>query len=362
MKTKQIRICVYEIRKRGVKIMDDVLRGKNITLTIGIPTINSSRYIYKSLQRMKNEMFSLPDNITCELVVCLNGTKDGGKSESEIKRFMSDNPGLCSKFIEVEEPGKNRALNAIIKYARLRESQILHFFDDNIYLKEGSLLVDIKTLLEAQEKMDTPVLVGSNFIGIPRSLEYFIDKEKSILKAIKCWALHNIFITPFRFNSDRPRFCIGQSLGAFTSTFPYYPDDNTGIADDGFICNYYALKGKELFLQKGINPIIKPQDSIVYFNVATSYREWLRQQVRIFVGVYYSYMLYEKEMDFFNDFFSWEYSVGKSLRRMTSNNGLKHKLLRSILRIMQKQVFTKSMKVINERQAPDWSIAASTKI
>lgn len=331
-------------------------------LVVGIPTIHSSRYIYHSLSSMAKEISRLPSTFQTTMVVCLNGTLDGGATAREIGRFISEQPGLKVVLLELQEGGKNLALNHIVRYAKEEASDLLHFFDDDIDLKEGSLLINLTTLIEQEAKLGIPVLVGSNFIGTARPWRELLSEQGNLFSALNSWVLQQVFLLPFQPHTDKPRFCLGGSLGAFTRDFPYYPDDDTGIADDGFIGNYYALIGKELYEKTGVSSIIKPQGSEFYFQVATSYQEWLKQQVRIFVGVYYSYLYFEEHIPFFERYFAWEFSIGQAMRRPGSKpKGLKHYLLRFLLRRLQAKVLTKSLKIIESRSIPEWAVAESTK-
>jgi hypothetical protein len=295
------------------------------------------------------------------LFICLNGTNDQGKTRDKIQQFMADNRHLDVKFIEAQGPGKNRALNVMVEYAKVNQFDILHFIDDDVFFKEGSLNVNVNVLIREQSQIDVPIMVGSNFIGIERDFPYFRAMKNSAMRAIKPWLLHHILITPFKLQADKPRFCIGQSLGAFVSDYPYYPDDESGMLDDGFVGNYYALKGKELFEKQGINVIFKPSNSLVYFNIPASFMEWYRQSLRNYVGIYYSYLFHPSELSFFATFFSWEYSFGKDLRRKGPYLGFKHLVCKQVYRLFQKLVLIRANKVIHAKQIPDWGTAYSTK-
>ena len=95
----------------------------------------------------------------------------------------------------------------------------------------------------------------------------------------------------------------------------------------------------------------------IYFRISKFYKEWLKQQIRIFVGVYYSYLYYKNEMKLFEEYFCWKYSVGKNLRKRTMD----FRLSFFLLRIFQKQIYKKSMKIIKNKQKLEWNIAKSTK-
>lgn len=230
---------------------------------IGIPTIDSSSYIYNSLMNIKKEIELLKIENDVELIICINGDYNNEKIKKEINRF---NDNIC--ILETPVKGKNNALNHLIKKAKLLKGDIIHFLDDDVILSEGSLNKNIETLLKYSEKYKTnEVLVGSNAIRIQ---ETFFSKIKEYgLKGIYRYFLYQIFSLPFRKVNENPKFCIGSSLGGFLSFYPEYPDDSTGIADDGYIGNYYLINSS--LYNKEVFPLIKLKDSIFYFKVSDSY-------------------------------------------------------------------------------------------
>ncbi len=336
----------------------------SIRLVVGIPTISSSDYIYQSLVRYKKEINMLPAMFNTSVVICINGEDNNNTIENEVSKFAVDQSNINVIILKRKEPGKNAALNLILEHARNLNCDIIHFLDDDVILKNGSLKLDIITLIDAQQNSSVPIMVGSNFYGIEQKLPDFINSDKNIISAIKNWILHKIFILPFRESADKTTFCIGQSLCAYMRYYPDYPDDATGIADDGFIGYYWAKKNKSVILYDKANPIIKPKDSVVYFRIAKTYKEWLHQQVRIYTGVYYACVDQAEDsndVDFFADYFRWEYTIGKSSRRKGNEKGLKHIVKLSILRLFYNHVVAKSNRIITQKEVPPWIIARSTK-
>ncbi|QJC53594.1 glycosyltransferase family 2 protein [Paenibacillus albicereus] len=324
--------------------------------------MDSSAYIADSLERIAQELAALSPRYRPVLIVGLNGTDDGGASRQAIREFYARHDEVDGEWLELPEAGKNAALNAIADRARSLGCAILHFLDDDIRLDKGSLELNLDALVREERRLGIPVLVGSNFVAEAKPLRQLREERGSWPKALWSGCLQQLFLLPFLPHTDKPEFCLGGSLGAFLRTFPRYPDDATGIADDGFIGNHYALLGKERYEADGTSSIVKPAGSVFRFHVATGYREWIKQQVRIFVGVYYSYLLHEEELPYFRKRFAWEYSIGKDFRRPPARRpGLREALRRGALRLLQRRVWARSMRWIDARGVPAWAPAGSSK-
>lgn len=326
-------------------------------VAIGIPTSNSHKYIYKNLNNIVNELRKDILN-KYELIVCLNGDKEQKRSREEIERFKNENRDVKCILVFTNKKGKNNALNLIMDEVS-KEVEIIHFLDDDIQVNIKSILININTLIRYRENYGIPILVGSNLHVRNKKVSEFSSNNKII--ALKKYILYNIFSVPFIKEAVTPKFCMGGSMCFFRKDFGEYPNDDTGIADDGYIGNYFAIRGKEFYLKENKMNIIKPRDSVMYFTVPTRYDEWLNQQIRIFVGVYYAYLYYECEIEYFKSIFSWEYSVSEEFRG-EENNYAKKTIYLYIFKILQKSVLKKSMVIINNGNKPKWGSITTSKI
>ncbi|MCL2566530.1 MAG: hypothetical protein FWE18_00325 [Alphaproteobacteria bacterium] len=150
-----------------------------------------------------------------------------------------------------------------------------------------------------------------------------------------------------------------MSYGILVKDTPTFPESSTSIADDGYIGNYYAILNKDKIINDNFLPIIHPKDSYAYFNVSTNLNEWLNQQQRIYVGVMYSYFIFNKDSDFLRNYFAWHYShdVKSKDNKLTFLQQIRFYLYCLYQRKMKKRAdyYLKTNKEIN------WSIARSTK-
>lgn len=331
-------------------------------VAIGIPTMNSSMYIYNYLQTIA-DMMSNPETVSLQyqFYICLNGIDEGKKTEQEIQRFICDRPDVSCHLLLSKALGKNNALNIILDEAS-KDCEIIHFLDDDVKLSNNAIVTNLLELIKKREEYEVPILVGSNFFAVKHSFLYFLKRSHNPLTGIKEYLLNGIFSLPFEEESESPNFCLGGSLCFFINDFTKYPLDKSGIADDGYVGNYFAIKGKQFYFENKKLNIIKPFESKMYFEVATSYKDWLKQQIRIYAGVYYSYLYFEEELEYFREIFSWKYSVGTDFRGMYGpEKTLSRKLKLFILRRFQKVVFKESMKLIEKSQMPEWAEVKNTK-
>ncbi|MBK5275573.1 MAG: glycosyltransferase family 2 protein [Desulfuromonadales bacterium] len=333
-----------------------------MNVTIGIPTINSSNYIFSSLVRIKNEIAAVPENYICRLVVCVNGSQDEGKTRIEIERFKF-NTSIPLDIIEEGKAGKNNALNCIVSHARQQHRcDIIYFFDDDVAILDGSLGVNLTKIAEHEFHYGLPVLVGSSMLGIQRSLRHFVRIRHSLIRGILSWSLHRLFIMPYLLGAEKPKFCEGLSLGTFLKYMPAYPDDETGITDDTFLSNFFACQGMKEYLNNGIPPIIKPPNSLAYVEITHNYREWRRQQLRIHAGIRRSFnYFHDRDKKYLEEFFQWPYAFNSESRVWPKGMAKTKWLLYLIYRFLHAFNESSAHRMVKSGMVPDWCAAVSTK-
>lgn len=327
-----------------------------MTVGIGVPTTNSVSYIANTLDSVAQYTRCLEAPFNVKIFIALNGDENFIATKKIILMFIKSHASTDITLIECPRAGKNNALNMILKAAA--NCEIMHFLDDDVLLSKDTLQLDVNNLIRYESMYDCPVLVGSNAYAHKRSLKFYLLQDYKIIPALKAVFWRYIFSLPFEKGSEQPKFCLGGSVCFFIKDFPGYPPDDSGIADDGYIGNYFLTKKTENVL----NNIIKPAGSEMYFEVAISIDEWLKQQVRIFTGVYYSYLAFPGNMDLFIKAFSWKYSVGGDFRgKDIAEKTVIRRVRLALLRHLQKEVLKRSQSVIERGIAPDWAIASSSK-
>lgn len=339
---------------------EKIKKQKNFNVLAAIPTYDSFSYITKTLEKLLDEIKESPDHITIKVAICLNG-ENSEKSEEVIQDFIKNNPAVSIKLLIKKEKGKNKSMNTLAEYARSHNFDIIHFIDDDIHFKKGSMQSLIKNLIKNQKKHPVPVMAGSQFEAVHYSFSHFYGRKKNIFKAFKFWFIHNILIIPFSKHAERPKFCSGNSMGAFVAFFPVIPDDSAYIADDAFLSQYYVYRNKEYIRATQFNPIIKPDDSIVYFKVAESLKEWWSQQKRTGILVSNSYHNFEDEIGFLFDFFRWPYAFKKGYRKSEKLKSFKQAFFYYIHRAIYLPMAFFALKHMEKRKEIGWNTAASTK-
>lgn len=266
-----------------------------------------------------------------KIFICLNGADSKNKmSELNIK-FKKER----IEFIYRHECGKNDAINYLVDYIKSFNFDIIHFFDDDIILASGSISKNIQALINNENK---PVLVGSNFYGL-RNM-----KLRGVRRLFQY-----IFSAPYDISSDKNFFIAGCSYCTWLKYYPKLPSSNTEVAEDSFISIYFADIGD------GLNSIIKPQGSEVYFELPESYREWLWQQVRTYIGIEKSFRLFNEKYDYYQNLFSWRYAENPRYRRKYTNLNLKESIRVIMFRTLQKRVYLTGNKMINNCEKVEWN-------
>lgn len=321
---------------------------------IGIPTFNSQNYISKNFETIQKEI-NLLSNYEVIIFICINGD-NFELIKNEINNIK------CSYEVRIlyeKNSGKNNALNRILKESKKLNFDLIHFIDDDVDFKNGSILKNIECLIEKSKKYKTKyILVGSHFLGRKKTLQEQLNISKTL--GIFNYLFQKIIVIPFEKQIENPNFCLGGAVCGFLEIYPFYPNSTTGIADDGYIGNYFLLHSP--LTRLGCCPIFKHIDSVMYFNLANNYSEWKLQQIRIFIGVYYSYQYFENSLNLFRDYFSWEYSIEEEFRISFRQKKTLIEIYKVfILRLLQKIILKEATQIIKSKKCPDWNTAITTK-
>lgn len=337
------------------------MTSEKAKVVIALPTINCSAYIRSSLRRLAQEIDLVREKFQADLLICLNGTQDGGLSIREIEAFHAERPDLNMKLLVVEGKGKNRAVNHLVDYAKSRGYEIIHLTDDDVYFEEGSILTNLREIIRQRNHIKAPLLVGSHFLGISKSFSEFRKKEGNWWKALRPWFWHNVFITPFRDQSDRPRFCSGQSYCFYVADLPVLPPDETGITDDVYLGHYFSYAGEDWFKRTRISPVIKPSESVVRFHIPTDRREWEGQQIRTCIGILAGFDFFGDKREYLEDFHQWAYGYNRNCLKPERFTSLSQRFFFAIHYQMATRVLNKAKKIMESRAAVPWAAAATTK-
>lgn len=340
-----------------------ILLKSSMNIVIGIPTTESSDYIYKSLVRIYDEILRCNDKIYhFRVVLCINGNHHDDVAK-EVYRFFRDY-NIAEEYYAVlvnQDAGKNNAVNRIVQYARnLGDIDIIHFFDDDVVLKRGSLSCNLKALITHERQHAEPALVGSAYIAEIFPFRHFL-KLSNPLGAFMKWMFHRIISQPYRITAPRPKFCEGPSFCVYLKYMPSLPDDALGITDDAFLSNYFAIQGKEYYQKYGVLPIIKPQESVSYIKLPLSYGEWMRQQIRVHAGIERAFQYFSVERTYLEKVFAWEYAFNKLSRIPLVNASISQRILRAIYMLLHDINRRVARKYIKQNSVPVWAIAKSTK-
>lgn len=256
---------------------------------IVVPTYSSGRYFAASFRALLGAAREVATRFETLIVVVLNGSTPA--DEREVRRAVeaSDVP---SRLIVTPEAGKNGAINRGLGACVEHGCDIVHVVDDDQRYAPGTLLINVLALLGMRERLNVDGLVGSRHIAVLGRGATPIERLASL--AFEEW-------------QEAPRFCIGGSMCTFVEAFPELPPDEKGIADDAFVCNTFYARFRDLYRTTGILPIVFPQGSKVYFNVALDLAEYERQQVRIRYGVLAGYRAFPELEQELRAYFTWKF-------------------------------------------------------
>jgi len=316
-----------------------------VRVCILVPTHASRSYFERSFVHLSRAAAALKQAHETLVVAVINGGDPA--DEAAVRDTISASP-VPAEMICVQQKGKNGAINVGLEFCRRRGFDIVQIVDDDQIYEPDALVTNVEMLLNLREQLGLEGLVGSRHIAT--------GGNRSWLGWIASLA--------FEGNQEAPRFCIGGSMCAFVSSFPKLPADETGIADDAFVCNFFYVRYRELYKATGIMPIMFPERSRVYFNVSGKYQEYQRQQVRIRYGVLASYRAFPELQDELRAYFSWKFHCDDDAQNKPSPIAELGNLVRWwIFRWMRRKANAQAeARLAAGIKGVPWNTAASTKL
>ncbi len=340
--------------------MKNIIRKQKIL--IGVPTTRSSAYISKTLSHYLTEINHLRDEYpNLSLAICLNGVRDNEyeKTRNTIQLFIKEQDQMKIELLEHDQQSKNEAINIILNYAKKERCDILHLLDDDVQIKLGSISENLSALIAKTKEYECPVLVGSHYLAKSKRLLACQNKKHSLLKVLKEWLLYQIFSLPYRQPTAPPKMCSGQSMAAWVKDFPTLPSND--VADDAYFSNYFVAINRDRIRSQNVQPIVKPENSIIYFDVADNLKEWRAQRLRNMVLISKTAKLFDRDHDFIESFYAWPFSYMRRYRRKPDYKWQ----LRIIYRIyiwLLNSVEKQTKAFYQNDDTPEWGIAMSTKL
>lgn len=255
-------------------------------------------------------------------------------------------PGMDTHVLVRAEPGKNAALGVLISYARSIDADYFIVIDDDVAFEPGTLSRNVDAL--AQAPTDRIVIVGARTLTPARPLRSFL-KHRAGPAGLLAWWWQSVFRLPFEPESEFFLFTPGPCLAMRVGDYPDLPFDDSGITDDAYI-NYWTVAQRGLILQ--------PAGSIVYFHVASGYREWIRQQLRLLAGIETTLALFKGDAEEIRRVFAWAYSHNREARVPAVCRTPRRLLLLAAYRLAQEDLLRRYRRLSG---TPDWGRAESTK-
>ena len=315
------------------------------TVHIIVPTVQCADYIGRSFSAIETAAKELADHHAVRLVFVLNGSTK--RDEDALKECLGRS-SIDSRLIIRELSGKNTAINAGVRSAQEDGAEVVHIIDDDQSYSARAFLINVNTLISMRDRLGIHGLVGSRPIAnMGRGFN------------ATAWVARLAFLP----EEEAPKFCLGGSICAFAAGFPELPADDSGIADDAYICNEYYVRHRSLFLETGFMPIVFPPGSILYLNVAHDWREYHRQQVRIRYGVLAAYAAYPEHADELRRYFMWRFHCDSRSLRMRKNwRGVGRQLRWGLFKILRARANREAERRLSRgEQGVKWAIARSTK-
>lgn len=270
------------------------------SVCIIVPTLRSGAYFAESFERLRRAAAPLRAKYDYSFLIALNGSS---AQDAAIVRHVAATTPEPISVLEIKRAGKNGAINAAVAECRTRRIDAVQIVDDDQWYEERTLLANIEALVILRKETTLSGLVGSRHLALTHCPGTpLADRRFGVAALVRSTAS-----VAFEPKSERPKFCIGGSICAWTIDLPELPDDSLGIADDAYFCNYYYMRYRYLYRTTGLMPILFPPDSVVYFRVAESLAEYRRQQVRIRYGVLAAYLAFAEIEDELRSYFCWRY-------------------------------------------------------
>jgi len=260
-----------------------------LSVCIVVPTFRSKQYFRESFRMLEEAATTLVNRYKVRILVVLNGSD----SEDEVEtRLALEESKIRADLIVSQLVGQNNATNTGLEYCREHKIDIVQMVDDDQSYGSRTLLANIDTLVALKEKLGVLGLVGSRHLAPIREWS-----------GVTAW----IASMAFEKKQERPKFCIGGSLCTWVSEFPFLPPDETGIANDAYLCNVFYQRYREMYKTTGFMPIVFPEESVIYFNVCRNMKEYNAQQIRIRYGVLSAYNAFPEIKEELRKYFNWKF-------------------------------------------------------
>ncbi len=213
--------------------------SSTLRVSLGVPTIDSGGHIEQALTRLAQQIAACPPAYDIDLIVGVNGARGARATIDALERFALAHSTPRLEIVVEARPGKNDAMNAVVRRLRARASppDLVFFFDDDVLFDPGTLSRNIDALLAHEAAHGAgPVLVGAALRAVPLTWGDARRRHPgSAARALRAWLLHQVFAFPYRDDAPVPRFCEGMALGARLAHFLDLPASASGIGDDTFL-------------------------------------------------------------------------------------------------------------------------------
>jgi glycosyltransferase involved in cell wall biosynthesis len=327
-------------------------------VVVCVPTINSSAFIEASLTRLFREIEGCQTGYTLEVLVCVSGARGAASTIAALERLQPRVSYL--KMLREPRPGKNNAMNTTLRHLRARSlpPAFAFFFDDDVHLSPGTLRRNLDALVAHEATHgEGPVLVGAAMRALPLSwCEALRESDGCLLRALWLWQLYQIFAFPYLDESPVPRFCEGMALGARLEHFPALPDSETGIGDDTFLSNTFALLGRERFLRRGVHSLLKPTGSVGRVALPVGLKAWREQQLRVHIGIERSWRHFGAERDFLASYFSWPFAFNPDSRALYQPQRSLRAVRRWLYMRLHQQNYERALALMAQGHTPSWCV------
>lgn len=329
----------------------------SLTLTIGIPTTDSSSFLWSSLERLGEQCAACPGSWAIDLVLCVNGARGAAAAITTAERFAQAHPTLFVEIFSEPSAGKNNAMNAILQRLRARPipPDLVFFFDDDVRLSPGTLRRNAEALLAYEDAhRGVPTLVGAALRVEPLRWEQARQRHAHVFsRALRAWLQHQVFAFPYREDAPIPRFCEGMALGARLAHFPGLPGSDSGIGDDVFLSNTFALLGRSQVGEEGAN-LLKPPGSIGWVELSDDLETWRAQQIRTHLGIELCWRQFEPERPYLARCFAWPFAFTPDARSPFHPRGILEAVLYRVYMMFHEQNRRRAIEMIEAGHLPSW--------
>lgn len=271
------------------------------------------------------------DKYKVKIFVGLNGHSDLLYSENKVG---CEEQLVCGRYnvkiLSTGTTGKNDCMNHIVKYCKKEGYDIIHFFDDDVVPEKKSILVNLEELVQRGKN---PVLVGSNFYVNESSLNW----------------MTKILYSPYQKDSDLNDFVAGYSNCSWLDFYPQLPSSSSMVAEDSFVSIYFAKIGN------GKDAIIKPKDSVIYFEPYMKYQDWFWTQVRTYIGIEKSFLAFGLDYYKYQEMFAWRYAEDARFRDKKIALSFPAWIKLICFRFLQKKIYRVGQEYLSKCHMIEWN-------